>query len=174
MTARGQAARPEPKAKVPDHTRALAYIAQCDDVEKLRTMRANALKLGAAGVADTALKRLISVAPSEQPGSVEHDFWQMVHALEQFLSEERGKTTKLSRTRQMATRTGVVPTLINLASRDKDTAGFQMLVDRGMPEYTGEAIVLRHAAAFATEVVEVARRRLVEAGVDVSKLPVEQ
>jgi hypothetical protein len=102
---------------------------------------------------------------------VEHDFWQMVHTFELLLSEENGKTTKLSRTRQMVTRIGVIPTLANWASRDKDTAGFKMLLEHGMPEYTGEAIVLRHASSFTQEVVAAARGRLVEAGVDIGRLP---
>jgi hypothetical protein len=40
-----------------------------------------------------------------------------------------------------------------------------MLLERGLPELTGEAIVLRHPQLFRRTAVEAARARLVEAGV---------
>jgi hypothetical protein len=46
-----------------------------------------------------------------------------------------------------------------------------MLLERNMPELTGEAIVLRHARRFDTEVVAAARQRLEMAGVDMAMLP---
>jgi hypothetical protein len=44
-------------------------------------------------------------------------------------------------------------------------------LDRGMPELTGEAVILRHTDLFDPEVVAAARTRLVAAGVDVDQLP---
>jgi NAD(P)-dependent dehydrogenase (short-subunit alcohol dehydrogenase family) len=46
-----------------------------------------------------------------------------------------------------------------------------MLLERNMPELTGEAIVLRYARQFGAEVVAAARRRLEAAGTDVAALP---
>jgi hypothetical protein len=46
-----------------------------------------------------------------------------------------------------------------------------MLLERNLPELTGEAIILRHAERFEPFVVEAARNRLVKAGVDIGKLP---
>jgi hypothetical protein len=51
------------------------------------------------------------------------------------------------------------------------TDGFAMLLERNMPELTGEAIVLRHAHRFGADVVAAARRRLQAAGIDVATLP---
>ena len=156
-----------------DHSRILAFIAQCDDAEKLRTLIKNARDRGGTEVADAAFRKLVSLVPSERPGTVEHDFWQMVNAFEHTLTEERGKTTRLTRTRQKVERVGVVQTLRDWAISERETDGFQMLLDRGMAELTGEAIVLRHAGRFEPEVVVAAERRLIDAGVAVSNLPRE-
>ena len=122
-------------------------------------------------IADAAFRRLISVLPKEKPGTVEHDFWQTIYAFEHVLSEERGKTTRLARTRQKVTRVGEVQTLKDWALSSKSTDGFTMLLERNMPELTGEAIVLRHANQFGAEVLAAANMRLVQAGVDTSSLP---
>ena len=69
------------------------------------------------------------------------------------------------------TRVGEIQTLVDWALNAKSTDGFTMLLERNMAELTGEAIVLRHAQQFGTEVVAAARRRIEDAGVDVATLP---
>src|SRR6201999_188798 len=96
-----------------DTSKILLVISKCDDPDKLRTLIENARRQKETEVADAAFRRLISRVPSEKPGTVEHDFWQTVHAFEFTLSEERGKTTRLSRTRQKVARVGVIETLKN-------------------------------------------------------------
>jgi hypothetical protein len=154
-----------------DHAKMVAFIAQCDDVGKLKSLLKNARARGESALADAAFRKLISLVPSEHPGTVEHDFWQTVHAFEYLLTEEREKTTRLSRTRQKVARVGVVQTLKDWALSGKETDGFRMLLDRGMPELTGEAIVLRHPGNFDPEVLAAARQRLSDAGVDMNTLP---
>jgi hypothetical protein len=153
-----------------DHSNILTVIATCDDVEKLRTIIKNARARNATDVADAAFRKLISLVPSERPGTAEHDFWRTVYAFEHILTEERGKTTRLARTRQKVARVGAIQTLIDWALSDKETDGFKMLLERNMPELTGEAIVLRHSERFEPNVVSAARKRLSEAQVDVDSL----
>ena len=154
-----------------DHSKILAFIAQCDDSEKLRSITRHARDQGQAALADTAFRKLISLVPAERPGTVEHDFWQTIHAFEYVLTEEREKTTRLTRTRQKVARVGVVQTLKDWALSDKETDGFRMLLERGMPELTGEAIVLRHPDKFEPHIIDAASWRLSNAGVDVGALP---
>ncbi len=45
-----------------------------------------------------------------------------------------------------------------------------MLLERGMPEFTGEAITLRHPDLFEPPVLEAAQQRLRVAGVDLTSL----
>jgi hypothetical protein len=154
-----------------DYAKILALISACDDVTKLRNWIANARKENQKDVEDAAFRRLIEILPKEAPGTVEHDFWRTVHAFEHMLSEERGKTTRLARTRQKVARVGEIGTLRDWAIGSKSTEGFTMLMERNMPELTGEAIVLRHADRFDAAVVTAACKRLEEAGVNVSRLP---
>jgi len=156
---------------MPDYAKILAMIAASDDPAKLRQWIANARRENDKTVEDAAFRRLVEILPKEKPGSVEHDFWRTIYAFEHVLSQERGKTTLLARTRQKAGRVGEIATLKDWAVSTKGTDGFNMLIERGMPELTGEAIVLRHAEQFDAAVAEAARKRLEEAGVDIGSLP---
>ena len=103
-----------------DPARILGLIATCDDPGKLRSWITNARKGGDNRIADAAFRRLISILPKEKPGTVEHDFWQTIHAFEHVLSEERGKTTRLARTRQKVTRVGEVQNSEGLGSQQQE------------------------------------------------------
>jgi hypothetical protein len=48
--------------------------------------------------------------------------------------------------------------------------GFDEVLGYGLPEYTAEAIVLRHPEAFSAETRDIARERLSGFGIDVDKL----
>lgn len=153
-----------------DHKKVLASIAVATDPAKLRTLRQNAQRLGVSEVDDAAFRRLVEILPEGAPGSIEHDFWKTIHAFEEILRDERGKTVRLSRTRQKIDRVGVMRTLIDFALSKTPTDGFNMLIERGLPELTGEALVLKHSGHFEPAVLEAAKSRLEVAGVDVSKL----
>jgi len=90
-----------------DHSKILKYIATCDDREKLKLLLRRAREQGAKEVEDAAFRKLISIIPEAQPGTLEHDFWTTIHAFEHALTEERGRTTLLSRTRQKVARVGL-------------------------------------------------------------------
>lgn len=153
-----------------DHTKVLAFIASSTDAEQLRRLRENAQRVGVATVADAAFKRLLEILPEQAPGSIEHDFWMTIHAFEEILRDERGRTVRLSRTRQKIDRVGVKQTLIDFATSKAPTDGFNMLIERGLPELTGEALILKHSACFDMQVQTAAKQRLEKAGVDTAKL----
>ena len=153
-----------------DHTKALAAIARLTDADQLRQFRENAQRMGASAVADAAFRRLLEILPEQVPGSIEHDFWMTIHAFEEVLRDERGKTVRLSRTRQKINRVGVKQTLMDFATSKAPTDGFNMLIERGMPELTGEALILKHSTSFDLEVRTGAKQRLENAGVDIVKL----
>ena len=154
-----------------DRTKLKGLIGACDDADKLRAWIKNARTKGDREIEEVAFRRLMAILPKEQPGTIEHDFWRTIHVFEHLLTQERGKTTRLARTRQKVGKVGEIQTLKDWAFATKDTDGFEMLIERNMPELTGEAIVLRHAGQFPEDVVAAARRRLEDAGVDISTLP---
>ena len=71
-----------------------------------------------------------------------------------------------TRTKQMLAAHGTVKALARLVSTGDLQQGFRTLVDRGRAALTFEAVIIRHAPMFRPEVVEAAKFRLREAGVD--------
>jgi hypothetical protein len=144
--------------------RALERIAQCNDPKDLRRTADNAKSAGNDEVREAALRKLYAVSPAAEPGTLEHDVWQSIFALEGALSEERGKTTLLSRTRQKISRDGEATTVADLVMKPP-SEGYRMLIDRGWPELTFEAVALRHPEHFDHSVLNAASVRLAASGV---------
>ena len=140
--------------------RALRLIDGCDDPKSLRQIAANARLKGEAAVALAADLRLYEILPSEKPGTFEHDVWRSIHALEGTLTAERGKTTRLGRTRQKIARVGELETIKDLILGAKPSEGFFMLIERKMSELTFEAVALRHPLRFDPAVLSAAAARL--------------
>lgn len=145
--------------------RALLMIEKCADAKKLRQIASNARERGQISVAHAADLRLYEVLPSEKPGTLEHDVWRSIHALEDTLTNERGKTTRLGRTRPKIARVGERDTIKDLIMRKEPSEGFFMLLEREMAELTFEAVALRHPDRFDTAVLEAAEQRLRAAGI---------
>ncbi|NKL74080.1 hypothetical protein GFM09_33590 [Rhizobium leguminosarum bv. viciae] len=146
-------------------TKALLIIEKCADAKKLRQIAANARERGQISVAHAADLRLYEVLPSEKPGTLEHDVWKSIHALEDTLTKERGTTTRLGRTRPKIARVGELETIKDLIMRKEPSEGFFKLLERQMPELTFEAVALRHPNQFEAAVVEAAEERLRAAGI---------
>ncbi len=149
----------------PATKRSLEFIATCDDPKKLRQIAANAGRQENAEVREAARRRLYSVLPSEAPGTLEYDVWQSIHALEDTLTDERGKTIRLARTRQKIGRDKEVRAVADLILKASASEGFHMLVERELPQLTFEAVALRHPDRFEANVLEAARLRLSKAGI---------
>lgn len=141
-------------------TRALEFIAACVDPKRLEQMIRNARKQGEAEVEQAAMRRLYEVKPEAQPGTLEHDVWQSIFALEGALSSERGKTVRLSRTRQKIKEVKEAATVASLVMKKTPSKGFHLLIERGWPELTFEAVALRHPDRFEADVRAAAAARL--------------
>ena len=142
----------------------LKIIAECDDEKKLRNWIANARREGVGEVEDAARRRFVEVRAAKDIDDLNDpivlDFWKSITALEYELSEERGKTIRLSRTRQKIARVGVEKTLADLALQAQPSEGFFLLKARDMLDLSAEAVVLRFPERFEQIVVEAARQRL--------------
>lgn len=147
--------------------KALARVGKCDDPIELRKIIINAKRHEVPEVIRAAQLRLYELLPEQAPGSVEHDVWSCIHALEDALTEERGKTVRLSRTRQKIGRDGEHKTVIDLVA-GKQSTGFDMMIEREMPKYTFEAVTLRHPKVFDEACRARATERLAAVGVDPS------
>lgn len=148
--------------------RMLEFISNCDDPEKLRQIAQNAGEQGVSEVHRAAKLKLFEVLPAEKPGTLEYEVWKAIHALEDALSEERGKTIRLARTRQKIQRENELICVRDLAG-GKETEGFNMLADRDMLHLSFEAVALRYPDKFDDKILETSRKRLIEAGYDPSE-----
>lgn len=90
------------------------------------------------------------------------EFWETLAAYEQLLTEKNGRTTRATRTRQKITNKGVHRSLVEWTLGKTETNGFTLLVEKGLPEYTSEYLVVKYDGRFPPDVVDLARRRLEE------------
>ena len=152
-----------------DFSKRREWIASCDEPERLRAFMKNAENKGVLELYEQARSRLFEIQAStecETVGTVEHEVWESIHALEYVRTKEAGKTIRLSRTRQAIGRKGVRQALVDIVRKKGPSEGFDMLRDRNMLKHSFEAIVLRHLEDFDDSVTEAAHKRLAAAGCD--------
>jgi hypothetical protein len=140
------------------------------DPKHLRNLLANAKRAGREDLVFQCQVRLAKLEGSRYENDIEREFWAAVTAAEELATAKNGKTTKLNRTRQKAGRVGIKKVLEDWAFHKGTTQGFDILVEGGHPELTGEAVVIRHPNEFSKEAVEAACQRLVAYGIDPSKV----
>jgi hypothetical protein len=88
------------------------------------------------------------------------DFYETLAAYEQLLTEKNGRNTPATRTQQKLANKGVYLSLIEWTRGKIETNGFALLVEAGLPEYTGEYLVARYADRFPRDVLRLAQERL--------------
>lgn len=93
-------------------------------------------------------------------------FFQTLGAYEQLLTEKNGKNTKASRTRQKIANKGVLQSLIEWTKGRTIINGFILLVNGGLPQFTGEYLVVKYRDRFPAEIVALAQKRLIEYKID--------
>lgn len=144
----------------------LKTVADC------RTVMERARKQGHEDVYAAVFRRMCELSgPTDdvEDDALVRDFHATLAAYEQLLTEKNGRNTLAGRTRQKIQNKGVLQSLIEWTMARHETDGFRLLVKAGLYELTGEFIVLRHANRFPLEVVDRARGRLQEHGIDVEQ-----
>lgn len=150
-------------ATLPYDITALKTAASC------RTVMQRAKERGLDDVYAAVFRRYCELVGHEADDPADplvRGFHETLAAYEQLLTEKNGRTTSASRTRQKIDNKGVHQSLIEWTTANKETDGFQLLVAKGLPEFTGEYLVAKHARRFPANVVERARSRLQEHGIE--------
>jgi hypothetical protein len=136
--------------------------------DECRTVMQRARDRNLQEVYDAAFRRLcalVGTANDDPSDPLVRDFYETLAAYEQLLSEKNGRNTSAARTRQKIANKGVHQSLIEWTRGKVETNGFKLLVEKGLPEYTGEYLVVRYADRFPADVVVLARSRLTEHGI---------
>jgi len=145
-------------------------VGKLKTAEECRTVMQRAAQRNLPDVRTAVFKRLCELqgAANDDPADpMIRDFHETLAAYEQLLSEKNGKPTRASRTRQKITNKGIHKSLAEWTKGKEETNGFKLLVDVGMPQYTGEHLVLRYASRFPEDIVALARDRLISNGIEV-------
>jgi hypothetical protein len=136
-----------------------AKITQMTDAKGLRNLMENARRLGRDDIYWLAFRRLCSLEGMNFDDPLERDFYDVLNAYEELLTEKNGRTTKASRTRQKLKNKGVTQCLVDWAM-GPPTEGFKLLVEKGLPELTAEYLVVKYETRFPLTAVEAVKERL--------------
>ena len=140
------------------------------DPKLLRNLLENASRAGRDDLVLQCQIRIAQLAGAQYQTPLEREFWAAVAAAEELASQKNGRKTLLNRTRQKVKRVGIKKCLEDWAFHKGTTQGFDILVQGGHPELTGEAIVVRHASEFSEDAVTAARQRLVDYDINIDNV----
>jgi hypothetical protein len=135
------------------------------DPDKLRKLMANAVRLGYDDLAFGCQMRIAELAGNAHEAGVERAFWTGLVAAEEFRTFDNGRSTKLIKVRARHKKFGAVRVLSEQMMTPDLSDGFAKLVAHNRSDLTGEAIVLAHEDEFSIDVVNAARKKLMDQGV---------
>lgn len=138
-------------------------------VTECRTVMERAKRAGKDSVYQDVFRRMCAISghQNDDPNDpLVRDFHVTLAAYEQLLTEKNGRNQQAGRTRQKIKNKGIVQSLSDWATSSAETPGFRLLVEAGLPEFTGEYVVLRHPERFSPDVVAKARARLDAHGIE--------
>lgn len=147
-------------ANVGQREKLLQLISAETDPKKLKSWMENARKQAADDVYQAAFRKLCSLSGRDLNDPLDREFQEVMSALETALTEARGRTTRLNRTRQKLSRVGVRQLLSDLAVKPSPSDGFLYLLEFGMADMSAESLIVKHRSDFSDDVVQAARNRL--------------
>ena len=139
------------------------------DPEKLRKLMANAVRLGYTDLAFGCQMRIAELAGAAHADAVERAFFTGLVAAEEFRTADNGRATKLINIRARHKKFGAVRVLSDLMMAPDLSDGFAKLVEHKRSDLTAEAIVLEHEEQFSVDVVNAARKKLIDQGVSLGE-----
>ena len=120
-----------------------------NDITALRNLMVNAKRLGRDDVWWEAFRQICVLEGMDQTDPLHRDFYETLAAYEELLTEKNGKKTLASRTRQKLKNKGVIQCLEDWAVSLTPTEGFELLIQKGLAELTGEYLVLKYPDHFS-------------------------
>ena len=135
-------------------------VHEATNLEKIRSLMANAERLGENEVVKRCKKRIFEIAGNEGETEIEIRLFQALAAYEEILREKHNKAVRANYTKRKIKSKGAIQTLTDWALDKNVTPGFEALVSQGLEDYTGEKIVIDFAEEFPVEVVESASTKL--------------
>ncbi|MGY3236688.1 hypothetical protein ACVMAJ_003578 [Bradyrhizobium sp. USDA 4448] len=116
-------------------------ISKLASVQQCRNLMSNAKRLGREDVRRAALRRCVQLQAPTDTDPVVGGFGGMLVALEEVFLQRYGRALKANRTRAKAKAAGIMTVLTDWARGRGQGSGFEMLVEEGLGDYTGEYVV---------------------------------
>lgn len=135
------------------------------DPDKLRKLMANAVRLGYDDLAFGCQMRIAELAGNAHTDVVERAFFTGLVAAEEFRTADNGRATKLINIRARHKKFGAVRVLSDIVMAPDLSDGFAKLVEHKRSDLTAEAIVLNNEDKFSVDVVNAARKKLMDQNV---------
>jgi hypothetical protein len=135
-------------------------VHEATNLEKIRSLMANAERLREDKVVKRCKKRIFEIAGNEGKTEIEIRLFQALAAYEEILREKHNKAVRANYTKRKIQNKGAIQTLTDWALDKKVTPGFEALVSQGLEDFTGEKIVIDFAEEFPVEVVDSASIKL--------------
>jgi hypothetical protein len=140
-------------------------VSKLATVQQCRNLMTNAKRLGRDDVRRAALRRSVQLQTPTDSDPVVGGFDRMLVALEEVFLQRYGRALKANRTRAKAKAVGIVTVLTDWARGKGQGSGFEMLIEEGLGDYTGEYVVAVNATRFAMDAVLATRGKLMAHGV---------
>ena len=135
-------------------------IAEYAVASDLRTLMANAKRLGRDDVWREAFRRFCELEGADQTDPLHRGFFEMLAAYEHLLSERNARAPRASPIRLRARSKGIEYCLEEWTTSKTPTEGYELLTEKGFPEFTVEHLVLKYADRFTPAAVAAARARI--------------
>ncbi|WP_156172050.1 hypothetical protein [Aurantiacibacter gangjinensis] len=144
---------------------AIERLSRQNSTEDIRRVMENA-RDRSPPVFKAAFRRLVEVSAQGSDDPIAKACWEMVHTVEGVRKELGRPVWRMNRLRPKIEKDGEVAAL-EYCARNR-TEGFDEVLEHELAEFTAEAIILRFPETFTDKNLrEIARTRLVEAGVNV-------
>ncbi|MBR0867294.1 hypothetical protein [Bradyrhizobium diazoefficiens] len=140
-------------------------VSKLATVQQCRNLMGNAKRLGREDVRRAALRRCVQLQAPTDTDPVVGGFGGMLVALEEVFLQRYGRALKANRTRAKAKAAGIMTVLTDWARGRGQGSGFEMLVEEGLGDYTGEYVVAVNPARFGADAVFATRSKLAANGV---------
>lgn len=135
-------------------------ISKLRSVQECRNLMTNAARLGRDDVRRAALRRCVELQVPADSDAVVGGFGAMLAALEEVFRMRYGRALKANRTRAKAKDVGITKVLVDWALGRGQGSGFEMLIEEGLGDYTGEYVVAVNAMRFDASAVLATRGKL--------------
>jgi hypothetical protein len=144
-----------------------AKVATMTDVAAIRQLKANAEARGGWDVFKACVKQLAELGAPAETHPLVRRFWEIITASEELQGVRHSRVRQMFARRQTAGISAIetAKAILSKWAADKaPTQGFLKLIEFGVPELTGEAVVVEFTEEFSTHVVTAAKERLAAYG----------